>query len=442
MRKRSVLYFTLFAAVEAGFFLFFLLLAMYQEDAAALWQNAPGVYMLYCLLCCGIAAAVCSFLFSARLVAPLSDMEKLSEYPELQPLLRRLASHRSGERHNMAEAEKKDSSLRLIMENISEGLVIMDGAGVVLNMNKGAERLLLPPGQSGIGKQMFAFCRNSALQAAVHMAIGGVGDEARFQLQDRAIHAIANPVVTASGSKGVVLFLLDITREYAAEQMRREFSANVSHELKTPLTSISGYAELMENGMVAPEDVARFAGNIHRESQRMLALINDIIRLSRLDEGEIENAFQEVELLELAELVVLRLQKKAENRRIALRATGEPATILGEPGLLEEMFFNLCDNAIIYNRPGGWAEISVHPEGNDVVVTVQDNGIGIPHEHQPRVFERFYRVDKSHSRQTGGTGLGLSIVKHGAALHQALLQLESQVGKGTKISVRFGKNVD
>lgn len=420
-------------------FLFAIAVLLPEEISALgrLYRAAPEIYIFVSAIITIAFGFLIGVLFYKVFFCSHHHTAGYYNYDDIQSMADELRHRRSLDRDRTSALEKREGDLRLIMENMSEGLVIMDASGVIISMNRGAETLLLTDGQLYVGKHLFAVCRNSALQAAVHMAIGGTTDEAHFQLQGKHIHAIANPVSKDISSGGVVLFLLDVSREYAAEQLRREFSANVSHELKTPLTSISGYAEIMKNGMVAAQDVPRFAGNIYHEAQRMIALINDIIHLSRLDEDTEVGELTPVDLLALSKSVASRLQQKADTHQIQLYVTGSSAVVRGDAGLLEEMLFNLCDNAITYNRPGGWAEISVSLEQGGAVVRVQDNGIGIPAEHQGRVFERFYRVDKSHSRATGGTGLGLSIVKHGAQFHRAEVHLSSTPDLGTSIYLRF-----
>ena len=246
---------------------------------------------------------------------------------------------------------------------------------------------------------------------------------------------MADPVVREGELTGSVLVLLDVTERENSERVRREFTANVSHELKTPLTSISGMAEIMKSGIVQPEDMPEFAGDIHRESKRLIALVEDIIHLSQLDEGGQLPQRQEVELLELSEQVAQRLKIQAESARVEIRVEGREFSVSGVPGVLEEMVYNLCDNAVKYNRPGGRVTVTI--DAAQRTLTVSDTGIGIPEQDQQRVFERFYRVDKSRSRQIGGTGLGLSIVKHGAALHDARIELTSVPDEGTSVKLIF-----
>ncbi len=248
---------------------------------------------------------------------------------------------------------------------------------------------------------------------------------------------LANPVVASGQVAGAVILFMDVTEREQRDRLRREFSANVSHELKTPLTSISGFAELMKEGLVPPEKIPEFSGDIYKESLRLIGLVNDIIQLSRLDENSTQFQRAPVDLYALSESVIERLESVAAKQSVALHLTGEHAEILGVEQLLKEMIYNLLDNAIKYNVLNGSATLSIHKSGEHVVLSVSDTGIGIPYAHQPRVFERFYRVDKSHSKEVGGTGLGLSIVRHAAQYHGARLELKSQPGKGTTITVTF-----
>ena len=256
-------------------------------------------------------------------------------------------------------------------------------------------------------------------------------------MHERYYYVIATPVFSENQITGSVVIALDTTEREQREALRREFSANVSHELKTPLTSISGFAELLANGMVPPERVGEFAGDIYKESQRLMALVDDIIELSRLEEETAAPETERVDLYALAEETLASLRPAAERRDVTLTLRGGEAVVQGVRTALQELVYNLCDNAVKYNRPGGSVTVTAEKRGGETVLSVADTGIGIPYEHQNRVFERFYRVDKSHSRQLGGTGLGLSIVKHAAAMHKARLELWSEPDAGTKITVHF-----
>ena len=279
--------------------------------------------------------------------------------------------------------------------------------------------------------------RSENFRKAVELSLGGNPNEQQIELHGRRYQLISNPVRQDGGVIGAVIVMLDVTEREERETLRREFTANVSHELKTPLTSISGIAEIMKNGMIRQEDIPHFAENIYREAQRLIALVGDILRLSQLDEGTELPEQTPVNLLELSRSVAGSLEEAARKKRLQLEVQGVPASVMGVPTVLEEMVYNLCDNAIKYNREGGRVTISIKKQTAAVELSVTDTGIGIPKEEQSRVFERFYRVDKSHSREIGGTGLGLSIVKHAAAYHGAAISMESEPGKGTKVSVAF-----
>jgi two-component system phosphate regulon sensor histidine kinase PhoR len=334
----------------------------------------------------------------------------------------------------LAETEQ---NLNLVMANMSEGLLLLDRKGIVLLMNQSAARFLAVGDEPLVGKHIFTANRESAMLSAVYDAMGGKSGHAVLEIGGSTVELRADPVLVDKVIRGAVVVLRDVTERHAAEKMRREFSANVSHELKTPLTAISGYAELLKAGMVKAEDGAPFAGKIYDEAQRLISLTEDILRLSRLDEGGAELPVEAIALTPLVQSAADRLADKARKYEVTLSVSGGDGRILGNPGLLDEMIYNLCDNAIKYNKPGGRVEMRVRTVNGKVVLEVADTGVGIPREHQGRVFERFYRVDKSHSRATGGTGLGLSIVKNGAAFHKAGLELDSEAGKGTTVRLLF-----
>jgi len=377
-----------------------------------------------------------------KIVVPINglDLENpLSNdiYDELSPLLVRIEKQNKQIERQMRELKEKQEEFFAITKNMSEGLIILDNNAHILSINRSALEMLGIGNKDYHSKHILTINRSLPLQTAVEKSIKGASCQEILPVGKYQYQIIANPVFIDNNLKGVVLLIIDITEKYEAEQMRREFSANVSHELKTPLTSISGYAEIMKNGLVKAEDMYKFAEKIYNEASRLINLIDDIIKLSSLDENSMKRPVDQVDLLALSKDVVSRLTNKAEEKNIKLSVTGERAVITGTKQILEEMIFNLCDNAIKYNRDGGSVDVSVLYRGKNIVLTVSDTGIGIPKEHQGRVFERFYRVDKSHSKSTGGTGLGLSIVKHGAIYHNAAIELESQVGKGTTIRIIF-----
>ena len=324
----------------------------------------------------------------------------------------------------------------MITENMQEGFLVIDSETEVLSFNKSALKLLhadyFAPKQS-----VLTLNRSEAFCQAVEAALGGEHTEAVLELGQKRCQLIANPVWEKKTVKGAILILIDVTEKMDREHLRREFTANVSHELKTPLTSISGYAEIIQNGFVRPEDVGKFAGKIFEESQRLITLVNDIIRISQLDEGLMPYEHEEIDLYEEAKETLVHLEPAARHRGISLSLNGEHFYISSVRTILHEVLFNLCDNAVKYNKENGSVRVTVGRQDGHVTLTVEDTGIGIPQEDQERVFERFYRVDKSHSREIGGTGLGLSIVKHGAASMGATIDMKSTLGEGTAITLRF-----
>ena len=336
----------------------------------------------------------------------------------------------------MDELQRRQAEFDDITARMDEGLVLFSGKGMILFANHAARALF--PHDSAEGSYL-TLCRDANYIQVVEQALDGNGAHGKLERNGRIYELTASSVEENSAWHAAVLLIVDITERERAEQQRQEFTANVSHELKTPLTSIMGYAEIIAGGIAKPEDVAPFAGKIRTEAQRLLALIEDIIHLSRLDEGGETVAFEPVELSALCDTVRDRLQSKAAGKGIALRIEGEPAAVSGQRRTLEQMIFNLTDNAINYNKPQGSVTLTTGTENGRPFVQVADTGIGIAPADQQRVFERFYRVDKSHSKMTGGTGLGLSIVKHGAALHHAEVELKSALGEGTCITLRFPK---
>ena len=355
-------------------------------------------------------------------------------YEELSPLLTQLEHKNQQIARQMEELTQRQTQFAAITGHMAEGLVVLNKSLDVLSINKSAARLFHVEGQPPAGGHILSLCRDMALIRALETAreSGHSGREV-MAYEGRYYQLVASPVRSGGQLNGMVLLILDVTDGMLSEQSRREFSANVSHELKTPLTAILGYAEIMASGMAPEADMRGFAQRIHDEAARLIRLIEDIIRLSRLDEGAPGAREATVDMGELAAKVVRRLEDQAAKAGIDLQAEGEPLKVRGEPAMLEEMVYNLADNAVKYGRPGGWARI--HTGAGTLAVS--DNGIGIAPEDQARVFERFYRVDKSHSKAVGGTGLGLSIVKHAAALLGAKISLKSDLGQGTRIEINF-----
>ncbi len=392
-------------------------------------------------------AIVVSSLLADRLareiVRPINDLnldDPLAnrEYEEIAPLLRRLEAQQRQLRAQEQELLQKQKQFHTVTRSLSEGLVLVDSSGTILSINPAAARLLEVTPHC-LGADFSAANRNEAVSALLDQALSGQKAEQTVTLAAGTYLAAASPVTSDGVVSGVVLLLFDVTQKRQAEQFRREFTANVSHELKTPLHAISGYAELMKSGMVPQTDMTAFAGKIYGEAQRMIRLVEDILRLSRLDEGAAGMRWEELDLYDAAQSAVRSLSAAAELGGICLRVEGGPTVISGVPQLVSGILFNLTDNAVKYNRPGGSVSLRIEDGGAEAVLTVADTGIGIPEEHRERIFERFYRVDKSHSKEVGGTGLGLSIVKHAALILGADISLDSTVGVGTTITVRFPK---
>lgn len=387
-----------------------------------------------------ILSGVLAGRLARRITEPLNrlDLEHPLEndtYEELAPLLRRMEHQRRQIDRQMGELRQRSEEFDQITGSMNEGLVLLDEAGAILSINPAARRLLDADGDC-VGQDFLTVDRDVTMSDALRQAAEQGHSEFRGERNGREYQFDVTRIQTEGRTAGTVLLVFDVTERAFAERNRREFTANVSHELKTPLQGIIGSAELLENGMVKQEDVPRFVGHIRAEAQRLVTLIGDIIRLSQLDEGE-PMPTEPVELLAVAREVAENLRSAAETRNVTVEVIGTPATVSGVRRLLYEIVLNLCDNAIKYNTEGGRVEVEVAQDGGAAAVTVRDTGIGIPPEHQSRVFERFYRVDKSHSKASGGTGLGLSIVKHAVQYHHGVIRLKSEVGKGTEIRVTF-----
>lgn len=397
------------------------------------------VIMIFVLA--AILSGVLASALSKRILRPVNAIdlehpEQSEVYEELSPLLSKIYNQNRVIDSQIEELQRKQAEFTAITENMSEGFLVIDDHTDLLSYNSGALRLL--GAEAGLSRRsVLALNRSEGFRKAVELSLSGEHCEQLFEREGRYLQIIANPVYHEEHVAGAVLVILDITEKHARESMRREFTANVSHELKTPLTSISGTAEIIKNGFVKPEDIPHFAGNIYDEAQRLITLIGDIMRLSQLDEDSVPFEKGPVDLYELASSVLCRLEAAAGKRGISLTLSSEHATVNGVSQVLDEMVFNLCDNAVKYSRENGHVRVFVSEENGHVALRVEDDGIGIPAADQARVFERFYRVDKSHSKEIGGTGLGLSIVKHGAAFHNARVALESELGKGTTVTVTF-----
>lgn len=380
---------------------------------------------------------------SKKIVQPLNDMnldDPLSNegYDELSPLLLRLHSQQKQLKRQSNELRKRQDEFTAITDSMSEGLMLLNPKCTILSINNAAVSLL-DTDNFCVGKNILTVNRNLALQEMLSEAIGGTQSRKIIDIHDGHYQVNASPVMSGNIVSGIALLIFDVTERENSEQMRREFTANVSHELRTPLHSISGYAELLKNGMVKSGDVTPVATKIYDEAQRMVRLVEDIINLSHLDEGAEDMAKEDVNLYDVVNSTIGSLAPESESAGVTIDFAGEPITVRGIPQLLSGIVYNLCDNAIKYNREGGKVSVSLKEEDGEAVLTVADTGIGIPAEHQQRIFERFYRVDKSHSKEVGGTGLGLSIVKHAAKIHDAKIKLNSVPEQGTTITVTFPK---
>ena len=405
---------------------------------------ALAMGMLQPILLTAVSAVILSALLAHRMakhiVAPLNDLNldrplENDAYEELSPLLGRIHQQHRQIEAQLRELRRKTEEFEQITENMGEGLVLLDGKGVILSINPAA-RMIFHADSACIGQEFLVIDRDHEINLAIQTAREGGHSEIRAVRDNREYQFDISQITADGAAAGTVLLAFDVTEQAAAERSRREFSANVSHELKTPLQSIMGSAELLENGLVKQEDIPQFVGVIRTEAARLVTLVEDIIHLSQLDEG-IAPAKERVNLLELADSAASALRERAEERHIDLSVTGENLMVDGVRSFLYEMLYNLIDNAIKYNTDGGRVEVAVSAGDTGTTVSVKDTGIGIPPEYQARVFERFFRVDKSRSKASGGTGLGLSIVKHIAQYHHADLSLHSTIGKGTDISVSF-----
>lgn len=417
-------------------------LSMSQSTVLTLLLDMSGSIFLI------IAATVALSYFlarqlSKRVVRPLNELNldlPLSnrEYEEIQPLLRRLDSQQRQLRQQSEELKQKQKEFNTVTRSLNEGLVLLNAGGSILSINPTAAKLLeVTP--NCVGADFSVANRNSAIAALTEQALAGKKAEQAVTLSSGKFLAVASPVKSSGVLSGVVLLLFDITQQHQAELLRREFTANVSHELKTPLHVISGYAELLKSGLVPQQDTPLFSEKIYHESQRMIHLVEDILRLSRLDEGATDLQWTAVDLEHIVRNIIQEMAAPAELAGVSLGLEGSCDKIPGIEQLVTGIVFNLTDNAIKYNRPGGSVTLWLEEQETEVLLTVSDTGIGIPESDRERIFERFYRVDKSHSKEVGGTGLGLSIVKHAAFILNAQLSLESQSGKGTSITVRFPK---
>ena len=387
-----------------------------------------------------VVALVLSHKMAKSIVKPLNelDLENPAEnetYEELTPILTKINKQHKQITRQMRELKQKSDEFEQITASMNEGLVLLDKKGVVLSINAAAKKLFSAD-ETAVGRDFLTLDRSTDMSRAIEKALDGKRAEFREERNGSEYQFVINRTESDGKTVGIVILCFDVTETAFAERNRKEFTANVSHELKTPLQSIIGSAELLENGLVKPEDTKRFVGNIKNEATRLVSLINDIIRLSQLDEDS-EPATESVDLYDVANEVVEILTVSAAKKQVELHLNGEPCVMNGIRRYLYEIIYNLCDNAIRYNKDGGKVIVDLKNKDSNIILSVSDTGIGIPAEHQSRIFERFYRVDKSHSKETGGTGLGLSIVKHAVAYHGGKIKLESTVNVGTTITVCF-----
>lgn len=413
-------------------------------DVHASFAAQLAVILTPLLVFLALVAAVSVLLaerVSRRIVRPINDIDLdrpqlEGSYPELKPLLDKLRSQNRRVGRQMEELRRSREQFSLITDSMSEGIILADPKLTVLVCNSGALRLLGSESDP-VGQSIYSLNNSERFRRCVQDAAGGRHSDCVLRTESGDREVIASPAKSIDIINGVVVFIMDVTEKEKLETMRREFTSNVSHELKTPLTTIYGIADMLESGMVKPDDVAGFGGNIRSEAERLINLINDIVALSKLDEGSTSVETEDVDLLELAQSVIKRLELSAAEKDVTTAVTGSNVVFSGSRTILEEIIYNLCDNGIKYNKNGGALEVKVSHVPKTAIITVSDTGMGIPKEHIDRIFERFYRVDKSRSRKIKGTGLGLSIVKHGVMYHGGTVRAESVPGKGTVFTVEL-----
>lgn len=377
---------------------------------------------------------------SKKITAPinelnLEDPQSNEAYDEIAPLLGKINRQKKTIEKQLALAKRQQEEFSIITENMREGLLVIDRRAQLLSCNSSALRLL--HAQPAQNHNVLTLNRTEPFQHAVERALDGEHETVTLQIGQSYCQVIANPVLREGAPAGAVILLVDVTEKTLREELRREFTANVSHELKTPLTSISGFAEIMQDGMVESRDIRRFASRIFEEAQRLIRLVEDVIKISQLDEGQLPYEKEPVDLFEMAQKILGQMEAPAQKANVSLHLEGEHVVLSAVRPILEEVCYNLCDNAVKYNRKGGNVTVSVQSEKDSVCLRVRDTGIGIDEANRKRIFERFYRVDKSHSKEIGGTGLGLSIVKHGAAYLGAQVALESVPGQGSVFTLSW-----
>ena len=417
-----------------------------SSNQASVWMLLlqllpPFVAVLILML---LLSGVFASRLSGKVVEPLNglDLEHPEEndaYDEVQPLLSKIGRQNRQIRLQLEAARRQQKEFSIITENMQEGLLVIDRYTMVLSVNSSVGSLLKVK-EVKTGESVYLLNRSEEFRDVVCQVLDGKHEDKVLRLDGSEIQVIANPVTRENKTEGAVILLVDVTEKVEREQLRREFSANVSHELKTPLTSISGFAEIMQDGFVKDEDVKVFAGRIYKEAQRLIRLVGDVIRISRLDEGGLPYQWEKLDLYSLTHDIFSTLHEAAEKQEVHMYMEGGSTVLDTVPMIMEEVLYNVCDNAVKYNRRGGEVFVRLKDGEDAVRVNVRDTGIGIPKEDQERIFERFYRVDKSHSKEIGGTGLGLSIVKHGVKTLNGRLWLNSEPGQGTEIIMEFPKH--
>ena len=390
-----------------------------------------------------IIAVIVSAHMANKIVEPINNLdlehpEDNQVYDEVGPLLSKIYKQNRQIKNQLEAARRNQEEFGIITENMQEGLLVIDSYTMILSGNSSVWNMFQLK-EAKIGDSVYSLNRNEDFRMLIEQVLKGQHGSVLLHLGNEAIQMIANPVTREHKVVGAVLLLMNETEKVEREQLRREFSANVSHELKTPLTSISGFAEIIQDGLVRAEDIKKFAGRIYDEAQRLITLVEDTIKVSQLDEGENPYEWEQLDAYAVVKDVCGRLKDIAAKKNVHLYIDGDKTMLCTVRPILDEIIYNLCDNGIKYNRDDGTVSIHLRDLGENVEIRVKDNGIGIPGEDQSRVFERFYRVDKSHSKAIGGTGLGLSIVKHGVTFLGGTLKMISEIGKGTEITMIFPK---
>ena len=413
-----------------------------QDSVLALVENL--IFPLCGLLCLMlILSGIMASAISKRIVKPINelDLESPKEnqiYEELSPLLSKIHRQNREIQNQLELAKQQQEEFSLITENMQEGLIVIDKYTMILSANSSAWNLFHMD-RVRQGESVYCLDREEEFRHAIEQVLSGEHTELVLKLNGSDIQLIANPVIRDKKTEGAVVLLVNVTEKLERESLRREFSANVSHELKTPLTSISGFAEIMQGGLVKCEDIPQFAGRIYKESQRLLQLVEDVIQISQFDEGKTSYTWEPVDVYQVCKNAFESLKEKAKRLNVHLYICGEYMKMEAVRTLLEEAVYNVCDNAIKYNRNDGSVSVFLTQTAQEIQIVVKDTGVGIPKEDQDRVFERFYRVDKSHSKEIGGTGLGLSIVKHAVGALKGSVILRSEEGNGTEICMKFPK---